>query len=210
LVSYSSFSTIDFILKMPNPFEQICDHISELVPLDEHDKKCISERFESKTLEKKEVLLAEGAVSHHMMYIFQGCLITCAPNENGVERVLQIGIENWWVNDLNSFFTQKGSAYTIKAIEASTVHQIHRDELEVLFKEVPKMERFFRLKIQNAYTAQQARFLSNVTHTAEERYAKFRNRYKALEQRVPQYMVASYLGITPEFLSTIRKNDEKK
>jgi len=188
-----------------NQYKQLCTHISELVHIDNHDEKCISERFDAKELRKKDILLGQGSVSNHMMFISKGCLITYAL-DNGVERVLQIGIENWWVNDLNSFFTQTASAYSIKAIEESIVFQIQRDELELLFREVPKMERFFRLKIQNAYTAQQARFISNVTETAEERYANFRTKYGMLEQRVPQYMVASYLGITPEFLSTIRKS----
>ena len=195
---------------MSNQYEQLCSHISELALIDDHDKKCISERFEIKQLKKKEILLAGGSVSNHMRFISHGCLYTYAMDVNGVERVLQIGIENWWVNDLNSFFTQAPSAYSIKAIEESVVIQIHRDELELLFKEVPKMERFFRLKIQNAYTAQQARFLSTVAETAEERYSKFRSKYGSLEQRVPQYLVASYLGITPEFLSSIRKNTERK
>lgn len=194
---------------MSNPFEQLCSHISELAPLDERDKKYVEERFEVKHLKKKEILLAGGSVSNHMRFISQGCLYTYAMDENGVERVLQIGIENWWVNDLNSFFTKAPSAYSIKAIDESIMIQIHRDALEILFKEVPKMERFFRLKIQNAYTAQQARFLSTVIETAEERYEKFRSKYGNLEQRVPQYLVASYLGITPEFLSAIRKKTNK-
>ena len=145
-----------------------------------------------------------------MRFVSRGCLYTYTLDVNAVERVLQIGIEDWWVNDLKSFFTQTPSAYSIKAIDESVVIQIHRDELELLFKEVPKMERFFRLKIQGAYTALQTRVLSIATETADERYSKFRNKYQVLEQRVPQYIVASYLGITPEFLSSIRKNSAKK
>ena len=110
--------------KNVNQFQQLCCHISELAIINDLDKKCISERFKIKQLKKKEILLAGGSVSNHMRFIFHGCLYTYAMDANDVERILQIGIENWWVNDLNSFFTKAPAAYSIKAIEESVVIQI--------------------------------------------------------------------------------------
>lgn len=180
-------------------------HIESIVPLSGAEAEKVLQAFHPKRLKKKEILLFKGDVSSHMRFIESGCLRSYYIDDASQERILQFGIEGWWVNDLYSYLTQTPAEYFVQAVEASTVLQIHRDSLENLFKQVPAMERFFRIKIQSAYVALQERTMRTMSQTAEQRYIEFRQKYREIEQRVPQYMVASYLGITPEHLSTIRK-----
>jgi CRP/FNR family transcriptional regulator, anaerobic regulatory protein len=190
---------------MMDHHQKLIAHIKQDVPLTAADEAYIIKHFKVKTLKKKEILLFKGETSHHMRYIAKGCMRNYQIDENGHERILQFGIENWWLNDMYSFITKTPARFFVQAIEDSVLLQIQRDDLEQLFKEAPIMERFLRLKIQSGYVALQDRMIDNMTQTAEERYLEFRKKYRAIEQRVPQYMVASFLGITPEFLSTIRK-----
>lgn len=140
-----------------------------------------------------------------MRFIDSGALRTYYLDEEGREFVQSFGIEGWWLNDLYSYLSQSPATQFIQATEPSVIFQIHRDRLEELFKEVPAMERFFRIKMQSAYQAAQHKNLQVKIESAEERYADFRQRYPQLEQRFPQYMIASYLGLTPEHLSYIRR-----
>jgi len=191
---------------MDAPAHPLTDHIGQIVKLSDEDKSIVLRSFQPSHLKKKEYLLKEGMISHHMRFIKQGCLRSFYLDENGKEHILQLGIEGWWINDLYSYLTQTPARHYIQALEPTTVLQIERDQLEQLFLEVPATERFFRLKIQKAYVASQERNRKVRSQTAEERYLHFIQKYRSLEQRVPQYMIASYLGISPEHLSTLRKN----
>jgi len=115
-------------------------------------------------------------------------------------------VEGWWTADLGSFIMQTPADYNVQCLENCILAQINYEELEQLYLQVPKLERFFRIIIQKAYVATQKRVINNLSLTARERYFKFREEYPELEQRVPQYMIASYLGITKEFLSKIRSS----
>ena len=183
----------------------LIQQIQEQVSLSEKEARFVSESFVAKDLDKKEILLFKGDISNHMRFIEQGCLRAYNIDNAGNEHILQFGIEGWWVNDLYSYITQQPAQGFIQALEPSRVLQIHRDKLDELFKTIPAMERFFRLKIQSAYVALQERTIHSMSKPTEQRYLDFRNKYRDIEQRVPQYMLASYLGITPEHLSSLRK-----
>jgi CRP-like cAMP-binding protein len=189
---------------MMQEYEFLLASIRQLVPLADADANYLVEAFKPKPLKKKEILLHAGEISLHMRFIAKGCLRSYYLDEKAQEHTLQFGVEGWWVNDLISYLTQAPATHFIQAIEPGTVLQIHRDTLEKLFVQLPIMERFFRLKIQGGYVALQERTMQAMSQPAEERYRAFRTRYRGIEQRVPQYMVASYLGITPEFLSALR------
>lgn len=152
------------------------------------------------------MLLFPGEVSSHMRFIANGCLRAYYMDEMAKEHVVQFGIEGWWVNDLYSYLTQTPAKQFVQALEPTTILQIHRDSLNKLYDQVPAIERFYRLKFEKAYISLQDRTINSMSKTAEERYLEFRTKYRGIEQRVPQYMIASYLGITPEFLSALRKN----
>ncbi len=126
-------------------------------------------------------------------------------DNKGNEHILAFAIENWWIGDLGSFTAQKPADYTIQCIENCELAQLSYDDLQILYTEIPQLERFFRIIIQRAYVYFQRRIIDNLSLTAKEKYLNFIKQYPLFEQRVPQYMIASYLGFTPEFLSNIRK-----
>ena len=184
----------------------LIENIKELVTITEKDIPLIIDAFKPTELAKKEILLFKGDTSNYMRFISKGCLRSYYINEEGQEYIVQFGIKNWWVNDLFSYLTKTPAQHFVQALQPTTVLQVHRDTLENLLKSLPIMERFFRIKMQNAYVANQNRTLKSMSETAELRYLNFIKEYREIEQNVPQYMVASYLGISPEHLSTIRKN----
>ena len=181
-------------------------HLRESITVTNDEVDIISKSFKIKTLKKKEILLFKGDVSSHMRFISKGCLGSYYMDEELREHIIQFGIENWWINDLYSYLTKSPARQFIQALENSVILQIHRDTLNALFDQVPAIERFFRFKFEKAYVALQDRAINTMSKSSEERYSDFRSKYRDIEQRVPQYMIASYLGITPEFLSTLRKN----
>lgn len=186
-------------------YQILINHITDLVPLDKPSINLIRERFKPKHLRKKEILLFKGDISEHMRFITKGCLRNYNIDENATEHILQFGVEGWWINDLYSYLTETPATFFIQALEDSVVLQINKNELTKLFDKAPALERFYRIKFENAYVALQNRTIHGMSKPIEERYSDFRNTYPEIEQRVPQFMIASYLGITPESLSRVRK-----
>src|SRR5688500_6196855 len=125
------------------------------------------------------------------------------------EHVIYLAIEDYWSGDLYSFWSQKPALYYIEALEQTTLLRIEKSDVELLLERVPKFERFFRILLKNSLVAQQHRIVQNLSFTAEERYLQFREKYPRLELRIPQKHIASFLGVTPEFLSTLRKKMAK-
>lgn len=188
------------------PIDKLIAHFRKSIILTDDEVEVVSKYFTLVKLKKKEILLFVGDHSSHMRFISEGCLRSYYMDGEAKEHIIQFGIEDWWINNLYSYLTNTPSKQFIQAIENSLVLQIHKDKLNELFDTVPAIERFFRLKFQKAYVSLQERTINTMSKNAEERYIEFRSKYRIIEQRVPQYMVASYLGITPEFLSKLRKN----
>ncbi|WP_158856756.1 Crp/Fnr family transcriptional regulator [Lunatibacter salilacus] len=185
--------------------ELLIQNIKELVHLNEAEALLVKDAFIPVTLKKKQFLLQKGEYSKHMRFIAVGCLKLYNIDETGKEHILQFGIKGWWMNDLYAYLTLKPATFFIQAITDSVVLQVHRDRLNELYNQIHMMDRFFRIKTQNGYVALQERTIHSMSLTAEQRYFEFVRRYRTMEQQIPQYMIASYLGITPEHLSTIRK-----
>ncbi|TBX69903.1 Crp/Fnr family transcriptional regulator [Flavobacterium silvisoli] len=184
---------------------QFTDHIRTVVDLRDDEAALLASSVTFATLQPKEFLFTAGQVSSHMRYIASGCMRSYYLTEDSEEHTLQIGVEHWWINDLYSYLTQQPSRMYLQALEPTLVLQIHRDVLEKLYREIPAMNTFFRLKIQSGYVALQERTLDNMSTDTFEKYVKFCTQYRHIEQRVPQYIIASYLGTTPENLSYLRK-----
>jgi len=187
------------------PIDKLILHFRKSITLTDDEAKIVSGCFSIVELKKKEILLFVGDYSSHMRFISAGCLRSYYMDGEAKEHIIQFGIEDWWINDLYSYLTNTPSKQFVQAVEESTVLQIHKDKLNELYNKVPAIERFFRLKFEKAYVSLQERTINTMSKTAEQRYIEFRSKYRDIEQRVPQYMVASYLGITPEFLSSLRK-----
>ncbi len=184
---------------------KLIQNVRELVPLEQNHEQLVLKEFKQTKLKKGDYLLHKNDISSHMRFIAQGALRSYYIDAQGKEHILQLGIEGWWINDLYSYLTQTPAKQYVQAVEDSIVLQLHRDALKKLSETVPLMERFFCLKIQRGYIALQERTVLRMSQTAEERYLTFRSGYRQLEQRFPQYMIASYLDITPEFLSAVRR-----
>lgn len=186
-------------------YNQLLTHIKQSVKINEQEEALIRDNFSIKEFKKHDKILSAGDVSSHMRFIVKGCLKSYQLNEDGKEHVVHFGIEGWWINDLYSYFTGTPSTQFIEALENSLLLTASKEKLDKLFDSSHAIERFFRVKFQNAYVAFIDRSLNSISKTAEERYSEFCDKYPEIEQRVPQYALASYLGVTPEFLSVLRK-----
>jgi len=163
-----------------------------------------------KKLRKKQYLLQEGDVCKTIAFIEKGALREYSVDDNGSEHIIQFGLEGWIISDLYSFLTGEPATYNIDAIEDAELVLISKAAHEELLQKVPKYETFTRLNITGAYLAMQKRLTSIISTTLEERYATFTTLYPNIVQRVPQHMIASYMGLTPETLSRIRRRISSK
>jgi CRP-like cAMP-binding protein len=183
---------------------QLISHFRELIPLDDAEAAIIIPRLEIEKVARKACLLQPGQVSRHMRFIVSGSMRAYYIDEKSQQHTLQLGIENWWINDLYSYLSGKPSRMFLEAGESTVLVQISKKNLEQLYREIPALSDFFRMKMQSAYVALQERTIENMSVDAYTRYQVFVKDYRELEQRFPQYVIASYLGITPEFLSYLR------
>lgn len=185
-------------------------HVSRIIDISESEWEYFRSLFSSKKLKKKQFLLRSGEVCSYEYYVTSGCLRTYNIDSNGFEHILMFSVEDWWAGDMHSFLTGEPAFFNIDALEDTEVLQIDLPGLERLYRKIPKFERYFRIIIQNSFISHQKRVVQNMSLTAEEKYRSFIAKYPKLEQRVAQKQIASYLGITPEFLSHIRKKLVKK
>jgi CRP-like cAMP-binding protein len=186
------------------PFSQLISYINRYVPLTPEEVNLLLSKFRLSNFKKGDYVVQNNNICKFESFVLKGCLKTFYIDNDGEEHIVMFAIENWWTADLGSFLTQTPAAYNVQCIENCELAQIGYNDLEELYVALPKLERFFRIIIQKAYVASQQRIINNLSMPAKERYELFRNRYPNIEQRVPQYMIASYLGITKEFLSKIR------
>lgn len=186
-------------------FSLLRAHIEKRVHLTDEEFNICKKYFVSKKLKKHQFLLNEGDVCRHVGFVNSGCLREYEIDRKGTEHILQFAIEDWWVSDFNSFLSGLPAKYNIDALQDSEVLLLERSAREELLDNCPKMERFFRLLIEANYVAKQKRIADSLSASAEERYLKFIKTYPKIFEQVPQNQIASYLGITPQSLSRIRK-----
>ncbi len=183
---------------------ELQQHIARFVTLSPQENDLLSSYFISHQLRKKEHLLEEGQICTSQYFIVKGCFRQYIVNEKGNEQTILFGIENWWMTDFLSFQNQSPSNFFIQAIENSEILSIEKNAMEELLEKVPKLERYFRLVMQKSFGASQIRIKYLFTMSAEERYRMINSMFPEFVQRVPQYMLASYLDFSPEFMSKIR------
>ncbi len=186
-------------------FAMILANVSKHIKLTPEERDLWRGLLKSRSVEKGQFLLSVGEVSRYQAFVVKGCLRSYHTDSQGKEHILQFAPEDWWTGDMTSQLRGTPAILSIDALDDTDTILIDKPGQDLLFERVPKFERFFRILIQNAFMAQQRRMLSNLSRTAEERYAEFRKLYPSLDGRVAQKHIASYLGMTPEFLSTVRK-----
>lgn len=185
--------------------ELIIKNVGRHIKLNEEECEYFLSLLQPRQIKRKDYLLRQGEICRNEHFILRGCVRVYTIDENGQEHIVMFGIEDWWVGDLYSFLTQTPATFFIDALEDTDILQISKPNLDNLYERVPKFERFFRIILQNAFVAQQQRINKNLSYTAEERYLDFVKSYPQLEQRLPQKQVSAYLGITPVFLSMLRR-----
>jgi CRP-like cAMP-binding protein len=185
-------------------FDLLFTSINEKVSLSEDELQLLKPFFIPKKLRKKQYLLQEGDVCKYVAFVEKGILRSYTINDKGIEHVMQFALEGWWISDNYSFLTGEPSSYAIDALEDAELLLMTASSMESMMERVVKMERYFRLLQQKNIIAMQRRLIFSLK-TAEEKYTGLTDTYPDIIQRVPQHMIASFLGITPETLSRIRK-----
>ncbi|WBX71168.1 Crp/Fnr family transcriptional regulator [Tenacibaculum retecalamus] len=180
------------------------NYINKYIDLTSDEEALLLSKIVRRKYLKDQYIVQQGDICKTECFILSGCTKTFYVDDEGQEHIVMFAIEDWWTSDMGSFITQTPADYNIQCIENTELFQISYDIIEELYIEIPKLERFFRKIIERALVASQKRIVSNFSLTAKERYLLFKETYPKIEQRVPQYMIASYLGITKEFLSKIK------
>jgi CRP-like cAMP-binding protein len=187
----------------------LIDYFNKFLPLDDEEKAFVEKVFIERRVKRREFILQEGEICKHSTFVLEGCFKMYFVDDNGKVHNLQFAIENWWIGDISSFYAEEPSELNIEAIENSAILQIKKEDQLKLFVDYPKFNRIFRVLAENAMVGLQKRTLQNISSTAEERYLDFLKRYPNLFNRISNVQIASYLGVTPEFLSAIRKKITK-
>lgn len=191
-------------------FELINNNITKSVTLSTDELQLFNSLLQHNSVPKKTFLLQEGDICNFEAFIVNGCVRNYYIDPNGFEVILQFGIEEWWLSDIASFHEQTPSKLFIETLEDTELLFLTPQTKEELLFKVPKFERIFRMLIQRNLSATQNRLINNIAKPALERYLEFIAKYPTIPQRVPQHYIASYLGISPEFLSKIRAKISKK
>ena len=187
-------------------YDLLYKKISETISITDEEFDFCKTLFIPKKLRKRQYLLQEGDVNKYTAFVSKGLLRSFTVDDKGGEHILQFAFEGWWMGDLYSFLTQEPSVFNMEALEDCELLLITKPSWELLLDKVPAFEKYFRILIQNNLIATQRRLMGTLSETAEQKYTKLINNFPGCLNRIPQHMIASYLGITRETLSRIRGN----
>lgn len=191
-------------------YDLILSNVSKHIQLTDEEISIFTSLLKPRKIRKRQYLLQAGDINQYENFVNKGCLRAYTVDEQGQEHIAMFGVEGWWISDLYSFLTGTPATQHIDALEDSEVFSIEKTDLEKLYEQVPKFNRFFLKLLQNAFVAHQRRILASISQTAEDQYMDFIKRYPSIEQRVPQSQIASYLGLSPETISRIRRQQAQK
>lgn len=182
----------------------ILQNIAKHITLSREEQQHFLSKTEVHHFKAKSVLLNSGQVCTHSYFVNSGILRSFNINDNIVEHVLNFACEGYWIGDMYSLISQKPGNLFIEVLEDAEVVLLSKENQELLYTEIPKLERFFRILTENSLVANQERLMDNLSLSAEERFEKFCKKYPTLIQKVPQKQIASYIGVTPEFFSKMK------
>jgi len=183
----------------------IVQYIFKNISFSKKEINFIESKLKKLKLQKGTTILKAGDEVNSQYYVYNGCLRTFFIDKSGKEHTLQFAINDWWISDYTAFFTVSEAKMHIETIQEATLYKISKKGMEELFEEIPQLETFFRKKMERAFASFQNRILASLAQSAKERYVSFISTYPNIEQTVKNYHIASYLGITTESLSRIRK-----
>lgn len=190
--------------------EQLISYFEHYIPLKDVEKNELQSRVVERKIKRRQFILQENDICKHYTFVLSGCFKMYGVDDSGAEHNIQFAAENEWVADIGSFHSGKASRFYIEAMEPSLILQIDITNLIYLYHHHPKFDRIFRVIAENKVIELQNRVLQNISSSAEERYRAFLEQYPKLINRLPNTQIASYIGITPEFLSKLRRINTKK
>lgn len=182
----------------------LIQEIKKHITLTAEEEELITASFRYKKVRRNQFLIQPPDVALYEHFVISGCLVQYYLDDNGTQHTLIFAPEGWWTTDMPSFLTGQASRYHIEALEDSEVLIISKEALDKLLSKIPSLNSYFRILYQNAIMAQEERLLNVLSTKVEERYFRFLKKYPQLENRIPQYWIASYLGVTPEFFSRVK------
>jgi len=182
----------------------LIQELKKHVRLTAEDEELITRSFRAKKVRRNQFLVQPPDVALYEHFVVSGCLFEYYLDDDGIQHTLIFAPEGWWMTDLQSFVTKQESKYFIQALEDSELLIIAKDAFDKLLKDVPALNGYFVMLYQNAIIGHKERLLNVLSTKVEERYLRFLKKYPQLENRVPQYLIASYLGVTPEFFSRVK------
>lgn len=191
-------------------YSSILDNIRRYVQLSKEEEAAFTSIIKTSRIKKKQFIIQPGLVCHSRTYIVEGAFRVFYLDDQGKEHTVSIGVEDWFVTDFYSYINQSPATNFAEALEDSIIFQMPYDKMEALCKEIHALSEYFRLTTEKAFAFSRRRVVSKISKTAEERYDEYASKYPHIVQRVPQYVLASYLGMSPEFLSKIRKQKASK
>ncbi len=187
----------------------ITNYINRIVELNEEESELFKNAFKRVRFKKRQFLVQPNFINKHKYFILEGAVRAYVIHKDGSEHTVQLAIDEWWISDYNSYIYQQPASLFVMAMEDCEVLQISYDQEQRLKSMNPKFETFFRIMAEKGAAFLQRRFISSITDSAEERYDLFREKYPQMINRFPQYVIASYLGMTTQFLSKIRNKKSK-
>lgn len=184
--------------------QSILQNIAKHVSLTPEEETLFLSKIETKQFKAKTILLSSGEIADCTYFVNSGILRSFNINDNIIEHVLHFACEGWWIGDMYSYISEKPGNLFIEVLEDAEVVVISKENHQILYKEIPKLERFFRILAENSLVAHQERLMDNLSLSAEERFEKMCKKYPSLIQKVAQKHLASYIGVTPEFFSKMK------
>lgn len=186
-------------------YQNFVTHLKKYISLNEDEVELLLSSVKPLIVAKKDFLLEEGQICKANYFVEQGLLRMFFINDKGIEQNTQFALENWWIADHMSLTKQAGSHFYIQSVEAAVIIAVEYHKQDQLLAQLPQLERYFMLMMQRAYAAAQMRVKFFHVNSKEENYRQFVGSFPDFVQRIPQYMLASYLGLTPEYVSELRK-----
>jgi len=190
---------------MDTPLQMIVNNVSKHITLTPAEQEIFTGMLQLKKLKRKQPWIATGDICKHSAFVVSGCLRGYTVDNNGFEHVLSFAPPDWWMADMYSLLSHQPGNLNIEALEDTEMLMLPKTSQEELYKLVPKFERFFRILTEKSLVASQQRLIDNLSLPAAERYSRFCSRYPTLIYQLPQKQIASYIGVTPEFFSKMRK-----
>jgi CRP-like cAMP-binding protein len=185
--------------------KEIIAYIERYIQLEQWEKDHFLSLLKPRKFLKRQFLVQAGDECKFETYVVRGCLKAYFVDPDGASHIFQFAVDDWWISDMESLINGTPATLNIDAVEDTDVLQIDKRDLQELFIKVPKFNALYRMMLMKAFIAHQRRIIDNLCKPAKDRYLDFVKRYRNIEQRVPQHQIASYLGMTPEFLSQIRR-----